>query len=243
MHGLNAIFKRELTGYFTTPVAYVFIAIFLLSSGAFTFYLGGLYESGQASLEPFFRWHPWLYLFLVPAVSMRLWAEERRLGTIELLFTMPVPFWQLVVGKFLAAWVFTIIALICTFPIWMTVGFLGNPDHGLIMAGYWGSMLMAGGYLAIGSCISAFTKNQVIAFVISVFVCFLFTVAGFPMVLGFFQSWLPQFLLDLISSFSFLTHFMEMQRGVLELSGIFYFLTLIAFWLFLTTIILENKRG
>lgn len=243
MHGLTAVLKRELTGYFTTPVAYVFIAIFLLSSGAFTFYLGGLYESGVASLEPFFQWHPWLYLFLVPAVSMRLWAEERRSGTIELLLTMPIPLWQVVMGKFLAAWAFTAIALAFTLPIWTTVSYLGNPDHGVIIAGYLGSLLMAGGYLAIGSCMSALTRNQVVAFVLSVFVCFAFTVAGFPMVLGFFQGWMPQVLLDLISSFSFLTNFMAIQRGVLELSTVLYFFSLMALWLYITTIVLDSKKG
>ena len=243
MHGLKAIFKRELTGYFTTPVAYVFIAIFLLSSSAFTFFLGGFYEGGKATLEPFFHWHPWLYLFLVPAVSMRLWAEERRAGTMEILFTMPVPLWHMVLGKFLAAWAFTAIALACTFPIWITVSYLGDPDHGVIMAGYLGSLLMAGGYLAIGSAMSALTRNQVIAFVISVFVCFLFTLAGFPMVLSFFQSWMPQFLLDLISSFSFLSNFTAMESGVMELPAIIYFFSLMALWLFITTVVLETKRG
>jgi ABC-2 type transport system permease protein len=243
MNGLKAIYKRELTGYFATPVAYVFIAIFLLSCGAFTFFIGGLYESGNASLAPFFQWHPWLYLFLVPAVSMRLWAEERRSGTMEVLFTMPVPLWQLVLGKFFAAWMFTAIALCFTFPIWTTISYLGNPDHGIIIASYLGSLLMAGGYLAIGSCMSALTRNQVIAFVISVFVCFLFTVAGFPMVLSFFEGWLPQFMIDLISSFSFMSNFTAIQNGVLEMSAVVYFVSLIMFWLFTTTIILETKRG
>ena len=188
MKSTTTILKRELRGYFTTPVAYVFIVIFLLLTGILTFYMGGFFEREQADLAPFFFFHPWLYLILVPAISMRLWAEERKTGTIELLLTLPISTGQAVVGKFLAAWAFTAAALVATFPIWITVNFLGDPDNGVILAAYVGSLLMAGGYLAIGSCISAMTNNQVIAFVVSLVGCLLFILAGLPAVLDFFTG-------------------------------------------------------
>jgi ABC-2 type transport system permease protein len=241
-YGLTAILRKELISYFATPVAYVFIAIFLLTSGAFTFYLSDFYGRGIADLKPFFAWHPWLYLFLIPAISMRLWAEERKSGTLEILITSPIPLWQMVAGKFLAAWVFTCVALLCTIPIWLTVSYLGNPDHGVIFASYIGSALMAGGYLAIGSCISALTSSQVVAFIISVVVCFAFTVSGFPMVLGFFQGWLPQIFLDVISSFSFLSNFDEITRGILELRSIGFFLTFIVLMLYLNAYALSKNK-
>lgn len=175
------VFRRELAGYFATPVAYVFIVIFLFLNGIFTFYLGDFYERGQADLQPFFTWHPWLYLFLVPALGMRLWAEERRSGTIELLMTLPISVGQAVLGKFLAAWAFTAIGLVLTFPVWITVNYLGDPDNGVVLAGYFGSLMLAGASLAIAACLSALTRNQVIAFVVAVSVCFLFTVAGLPL--------------------------------------------------------------
>src|SRR5436309_12871241 len=182
MRQVYAIFKREFGAYFATPLAYVFIVIFLLAMGTFTFYVGHFYENGVASLGVFFSYHPWLYLFLIPAVGMRLWAEERLLGTMEFLLTLPVPVWASVVGKFLAAWAFAGVALLLTFPIWITVNYLGSPDNGVIFASYIGSFLMAGAFLAIGSCISACTRNQVIAFILTVVVCFLFLLAGFPLV-------------------------------------------------------------
>jgi ABC-2 type transport system permease protein len=237
------IFKRELTGYFATPIAAVFIVIFLMLAGAFTFYLGNFFARGQADLLPFFNFHPWLYLVLIPALAMRMWAEERREGTIELLFTLPVTLWEAVVGKFLAAWCFTGIALALTFPMWVTVNVLGGPDNGVILAGYIGSFLMAGGFMAIGSCVSAFTKNQVIAFVISVLVGLGFVLSGFPMVLDFFSGWTPQFFLELVSSFSFLAHFNAISRGVIDIRDIVYFLSLIGFWLFATALILEWKKA
>lgn len=212
-------------------------------AGAFTFYLGNFFARGQADLLPFFNFHPWLYLVLIPALAMRMWAEERREGTIELLFTLPVTLWEAVVGKFLAAWCFTGIALALTFPMWVTVNVLGEPDNGVIMAGYIGSFLMAGGFMAIGSCVSAFTKNQVIAFVISVLVGLGFVLSGFPMVLDFFSGWTPQFFLELISSFSFLTHFNAISRGVIDIRDLVYFLSLIGFWLFATALILEWKKA
>src|ERR1700744_767650 len=177
------IFKREFAAYFATPLAYVFIVIFLVAMGAFTFYVGRFYDNGIADLSVFFAYHPWLYLFLIPAIAMRLWAEERRSGTMELLLTLPVPLWATVLGKFLAAWVFAGLALVLTFPIWITVNYLGDPDNGVILASYAGSILMAGAYLAIGACISATTDNQLSAFVVTVVVCFMFTVSGAPLVL------------------------------------------------------------
>ncbi len=237
------ITKRELNGYFATPVAYVFIVIFLLMAGLFTFYMGAFYERGQADLSSFFDWHPWLYLFLIPAISMRLWAEERRNGTIELLMTLPVSVTQTVVGKFLAAWIFTGIALVLTFPMWITVNFLGSPDNGVVITSYLGSLLMAGGYLSIGSCISSLTKNQVIAFVISIAVCFLFTVSGLPIVLNFFSSWTPQALLDTIASFSFVSNFTDLTKGVIDIRNIIYFLSLIVAALSLNILSINSRKG
>ena len=243
MNLIRAVFRRELRSYFATPVAYVFIVIFLMLMGAFTFYLGGFYERGQADLRPFFDFHPWLYLFLVPAIAMRLWAEERKSGTVELLMTLPVSPMQAVVGKFLAAWAFAGIALALTFPIWITVNYLGDPDNGAIIAGYVGSFLMAGGFLAIGSCISALTRNQVIAFVITVVVCFGFLLAGFPLVLDAFSGWAPQFLLDGIASLSFLTHFADISRGVIDLRDLVYFALVIGTFLYANMIALQWKQA
>ena len=243
MNMIRALFRRELRSYFATPVAYVFIVIFLMMMGAFTFYLGGFYERGQADLRPFFDFHPWLYLFLIPAVAMRLWAEERKSGTIELLMTLPVSPLQAVVGKFLAAWAFAGIALALTFPTWITVNYLGDPDNGAILAAYIGSFLMAGGFLAIGSCLSALTRNQVIAFVITVVVCFGFLLAGFPLVLDAFSGWAPQFLVDGIASLSFLTHFADISRGVIELRDLVYFALVIGTFLFANMIVLQWKQA
>jgi ABC-2 type transport system permease protein len=243
MKGIYSVFKRELAGYFNTPLAYIFIVIFLFLTGIFTFYLGNFFSRGQADLKPFFMFHPWLYLFLVPAISMRLWAEERRSGSIELLLTLPISLWTAVLGKFLAAWAFTTIALACTFPMWLTVAYLGAPDHGVILASYLGSILMAGGYLAIGSAVSALTKNQVIAFVVSVVICFLLTVSGAPMVLDVFTAWAPQVLVNVVASFSFLSHFQAIMDGVIDLRDLIYFATVIAFWLFANLVIVEAKKA
>ncbi|HEY8949576.1 MAG TPA: ABC transporter permease [Rhizomicrobium sp.] len=242
MNQVWPIFRREFATYFATPLAYVFIIIFLFAMGAFTFYIGNFYSNGVADLTVFFGYHPWLYLFLVPAIAMRLWAEERRTGTMELLLTLPVPLWATVVGKFLAAWAFTGIALALTFPIWLTVNFLGSPDNGVILASYIGSFLMAGGYLAIGAAISAMTSNQVIAFVVSVVVCFLFTVSGAPVVLDFFHDWAPLLLLNTIASFSFLTHFSAITAGVIDLRDVIYFVSLIALFLLLNVVVIDLKR-
>ena len=243
MRHIITVFKRELGSYFATPVAYVFIVIFLIMSGALTFYLGNFYERGQADLVPFFQFHPWLYLFLVPAIAMRLWAEERKSGSIELLMTLPISIGDSVIGKYLAAWVFIGIALVLTFPIWLTVNYLGNPDNGVILAAYIGSFLMAGGFLAIGSCISAMTKNQVIAFIITVVICFLFLLAGTSLVLNFFKVWIPQNIVDAVSSLSFLTHFVSISRGVIDIRDIIYFVSLIGFWLYANTLIVEMKKA
>jgi ABC-2 type transport system permease protein len=242
MSAVWPIFRREFATYFATPLAYVFIVIFLFAMGAFTFYIGNFYQNGVADLTVFFGYHPWLYLFLVPAIAMRLWAEERRTGTMELLLTLPVPLWATVVGKFLAAWAFTGLALALTFPIWLTVNFLGSPDNGVILASYIGSFLMAGGYLAIGAAISAMTSNQVIAFVVSVVMCFLFTVSGAPLVLDFFRDWAPLLLINTIASFSFLTHFSAITAGVIDLRDAIYFISLIALFLLVNIVVIDLKR-
>lgn len=243
MENVKIIFWRELVGYFATPIAYVFIVIFLFLSGIFTFYMGTFYERGQADLVPFFTFHPWLYLFLIPALSMRLWAEERKGGTIELLLTLPITMGQAVLGKFLATWCFIAITLFLTFPMWITVNYLGDPDNGVIFASYLGSLLMAGAFLAIGACISAVTRNQVIAFVVSVVVCLLFVLSGFPLVINFFSAWAPDFLVQLISSFSFLSHFNAISKGVIDLRDVIYFVSLIVFFLFVNAILIEYKKA
>jgi len=243
MRNVGIIMRRELASYFATPLAYVFILIFLVLAGSFTFYLGGFYERGQADLDPFFTFHPWLYLFLIPAISMRLWAEERKSGTIELLLTQPVTLWDAVVGKFLAAWLFTALALALTFPLWLTVNYLGKPDNGAILAAYLGSLLLAGGFLAIGSCMSALTRNQVVAFILAVVACFAFLLAGFPMVLDLFRSWAPQVLVDAVASLSFLTHFESIAKGVIDLRDLLYLAMLIGFFLLATAIALELRKA
>jgi len=242
MNQVWPIFKREFAAYFATPLAYVFIVIFLFAMGAFTFYIGHFFDNGVADLSVFFAYHPWLYLFLVPALSMRLWAEERRSGTMELLLTLPIPLWATVLGKYLAAWAFTGVALALTFPIWLTVNFLGSPDNGVILASYIGSFLMAGGYLAIGSAISATTSNQVIAFVVSVVVCFLFTISGAPLVLDFFRAWAPFAVVSAIASFSFITHFSAITQGVIDLRDLIFFFSLIALFLAANIVAVDLRR-
>jgi ABC-2 type transport system permease protein len=242
MRQVLAVFKREFAAYFATPLAYVFTVIFLFAMGAFTFYVGRFYDNGIADLSVFFGYHPWLYLFLVPAIGMRLWADERRTGTVELLLTLPIPVWATVLGKFLAAWAFTAVALVLTFPIWITVNVLGQPDNGVILASYIGSLLMAGGYLAISAAISASTDNQVIAFVVSVAVCFLFTISGAALVIDFFQLWAPVILVNTISSFSFLTHFQAITSGVIDLRDLIYFASLIALFLAFNVVLIDLKK-
>lgn len=243
MSQIVTVFKREFVGYFVTPIAYVFLAIFVFLSGIFTFYMGSFFERGQADLQPFFQFHPWLYLFLIPALAMRLWAEERRGGTIELLLTLPLTIPQAVLGKFFAAWAFSGIALVLTFPIWITVNYLGDPDNGVIVASYVGSLLMAGAFLAIGACVSALTRNQVIAFVVSAVVCLGFVLSGFPLVLEFFSAWAPDFLVQAVSSFSFLSHFNAISEGVIEFRDIVFFVSLIVFWLFANALVIDLKKA
>lgn len=243
MHNVATIFRREFASYFATPLAFVFIIIYLILLGSFAFYLGSFYERGQADLEPFFTFHPWLYLFLIPALSMRMWAEERKTGTIELLMTLPVTLWQAVLGKFAAAWAVAGVALALTFPIWITVNYLGDPDNGTILAAYIGSFLMAGGFMAIGACLSAVTRNQVIAFIVSAVVCLAFVLIGFGPFVAVFRGWIPQTIVDSIASLSFYTHFESIRKGVIDLRDLLYFATLIAAWLTANAIVLELKKA
>lgn len=243
MSGVAAVFKRELASYFATPIAYVFIVIFLVLAGVFTFFYGGFYETGQADLSAFFYWHPWLYLFLVPALSMRLWAEERKSGSIELLMTLPIETWQAVFGKYLAAWAFTAISIALTFPIWITVEYLGEPDNGVIIAAYFGSILMAGGFLAVGACISAATKNQVIAFILSVVACFILLAPGLGVVQQLLSGVAPQWLVDGLASLGFQEHFDYISKGVIDLRDLIYFALLIGAALYANTIVLEMKKA
>ncbi len=240
---IQAIMKRELGGYFTSPVAYVFLVIFLLLTGFFTFTVGNFFERGDASLVSFFTWHPWLYLFLVPAAGMRLWSEERRLGTLELLLTMPVTTWQAILGKFLASWLFLLIALALTFPVWITVNWLGSPDNGVIVAGYVGSALLAGAYLAISCMTSAITRNQVISFIVSVVICLFLILAGFTPVTDLLVRWANPVFVQTIASFSVMTHFEGFQRGVLDLRDVVFFVSVIGFALFTTGVIVRSHRA
>jgi ABC-2 type transport system permease protein len=237
------IAKREFAGYFNTALAFVFVVIFVSLTSAFAFYVGNMFGRGQADLAVFFQYHPWLYLMLVPAIAMRLWAEERKAGTIELLMTLPIAPWQAILGKYLAAWAFIGVALALTFPIWITVNVLGNPDNGVIVASYIGSFLMAGAYLAIGSFISALTKNQVIAFIVSALICFLFIMAGLNLVLGFMREWAPAFVVSGLESMSFLSHFQQITRGIIGLPTLIFYLSLIAFFLFANTLAVEQKKA
>src|SRR6202789_2657816 len=243
MNRVGVVFRRELRSYFSTPLAYVFIVIFLVLAAVFTFQVGGFLERNQADLQSFFRWHPWLYLVLIPAISMRLWAEERNSGSIELLITLPVTLWQAVLGQVLAASCLAGIALLLTFPIWITVDYLGSPDNGAILAAYVGSFLMAGGFLAIGTCLSAATRNQVVAFITAAVVGFLFLLAGFPLVLDLVRGVLPQVLVDSIASLSFFTHFEAISKGVIDLRDVVYFAALIGFWLAATALVLDMKKA
>jgi ABC-2 type transport system permease protein len=243
MHNVRTLFRREFASYFATPLALVFIVIFLLLAGGFAFYLGGFYERGQADLAAFFSYHPFLYLFLIPALSMRLWAEERKSGTIELLMTLPITPWQAVLGKYLAAWAFAGVALALTFPMWLTVNYLGDPDNGAILAAYIGSFLMAGGFLAIGACLSAATRNQVIAFIVTVVICFCFLLSGHPLVLALVEGWAPQPLIDAFASLSFYTHFQAISKGVIDVRDLLFFGVVIGAWLIANTIVLDLKKA
>ena len=243
MRNVKLIFIREFAAYFATPLAYVFIVIFLMLAGLLTFFMGSFLERDQADLVPFFEFHPWLYLFLVPALSMRLWAEERKLGTIELFLTLPISMTQAVTGKFLAAWGFSVTALLLTFPFWITVNHLGNPDNGVVFASYIGSALMAGAYLAIGSMISACTKNQVIAFVVTTTICFVLTLTGSPVILDFFSAWASADIVQAVGNFGFLPHFQSIQRGVIDFRDIIFFGSIIIIALIANAIIIDWRKA
>jgi ABC-2 type transport system permease protein len=243
MNNIFTIFRRELTTYFSTPLAYVFIVIFLALSGALAFYAGAFFDRNQADLNSFFTFNPWLFLIFAPAIAMRLWSEERKSGTVEILMTLPITIGQAVVGKFFAAWVFLLLALALTFPLWLTINYLGDPDNTVIFGGYLGSWLMAGAFLGLCSCLSALTKNQVIAFILGAAVSFLFMMSGLTMVLSIFQGWAPAFIIDLVSSLSFLTHFNGIAKGVIDLRSVVYFISFIVLVLFLNTIIIEFKKA
>lgn len=243
MNPTMAVVRRELRSYFVTPVAYVFLVIFLVLSGILTFYVGDFYDRGIADLQPFFVMHPWLYLILVPAVSMRLWAEEAKSGTLELLLTLPITLWQAMLGKFLAAWFFVGLALMLTFPVWITVNYLGSPDNGIIIAGYIGSWLMAGAFLAIGACLSTFTSSQVVAFILTIVVCVLLILAGQSQVLDFFQGTLPRRLVNGVAHLSMLRHYEAIARGVLDVRDLLYFVLTIVAWLTAGVLVLDMKRS
>ena len=243
MRAIRIICARELEAYFTSPVAYVFLVIFLLLVGFFTFTAGAFFERGEASLGAFFAWHPWLYLMLVPAVGMRVWAEERRSGTIELLLTLPVAPWQAIVAKFLASWLFLALALALTFPAIVTVNVLGDPDNGVIAAGYLGSFLLAGAYLAVSCMTSAMTRNQVVAFILAVVVCLFLVLAGFNPVTDLMVRWASPALVDTVAAFSVITHFDGFQRGVIDAKDLVYFLSVIGFALFATGVVIRGHRS
>ncbi|RDS81204.1 ABC transporter permease [Dyella monticola] len=243
MNPTIAVMRRELRSYFVTPVAYVFLVIFLVLAGILTFYAGGFYDRRIADLQPFFEMHPWLYLILVPAVSMRMWAEEAKSGTLELLLTLPINLWQAMFGKFLAAWLFVGLALLLTFPIWITVNYLGSPDNGIIVAGYLGSWLMAGAFLAIGACLSTVTSSQVVAFVLTAVVCVLLILVGQSQVLDFFQGALPRRLVNGVAHLSMFRHYEAIARGVLDVRDLLYFILTIAAWLTAGVLVLDMKRS
>jgi len=239
---VSAVMRRELRSYFVTPVAYLFLVIFLVLSGILTFYAGDFYERGQADLQPFFVMHPWLYLILVPAITMRMWAEEAKSGTLELLLTLPLTLWQAMLGKFLAAWLFIGLALVLTFPVWVTVNYLGAPDNGVILVGYLGSWLMAGTFIAIGACMSALTRSQVVAFILTALVSVLLILAGQPQVMDFFHGTLPRQLVNAAAHLSMLRHFQAIARGVLDLRDVLYFLLSMIGWLIAGVLLLDLKR-
>ncbi|MDM8517193.1 ABC transporter permease subunit [Desulfobacterales bacterium HSG16] len=242
VNNVKAIMKRELTGYFGSALAYVFIVIFLLLSGFFTFYISKFFEVGQADLRGFFQWHPWIFIILIPAVAMRLWSEERRMQTIELILTFPVTVWEVIIGKFLAAWIFIGVALALTFPIVITVSYLGNPDMGTIFCAYMGSFLMAGAFLSVGIMTSALTRSQVISFVLAVAACLVFILAGYPPITEMLPGWTPGWFMSIVNEMSFLTHFISIERGILDLRDLVYYSSVIFFMLFANGIIIQNRR-
>jgi ABC-2 type transport system permease protein len=242
MSPLQAVMRRELRSFFVTPLAWVFLIIFLIMAGMLTFYVGDFYERGQADLQPFFAMQPWLYLILAPAVSMRMWSEEVKSGSGELLLSLPISLGHAMLGKFLAAWLFMGLALALTFPIWITVNYLGSPDNGIIVAGYLGSWLMAGAFLAIGACLSALTRSQVVAFILAGTVCFVLILIGQPQVQDFFHGALPLRLINALGALSIMRHFEAIARGVLDVRDVLYFLLSIVAWLSAGVILLDLKR-
>ena len=240
---IRIVFQREFMSYFTTPLAAIFLAVFLALSAGLAFLAAGFFDRNQADLATFFTWHPWLFMILMPAIGMRLWAEERRAGTIELLMTLPVATWELVIGKFLAGWAFTGVALLLTVPMWVTVNYLGSPDNGVIFASYVGSWLMAGAFLALATCISALTKNQVIAFILATIAGFLLVMAGFDLVLASVRGWAPQFLVEIVQSLSFLSHFNRLSQGVIEFPTLVFFLSMIAVCLWINIVVVDLKKA
>ncbi|HFB2048853.1 MAG: ABC transporter permease subunit [Hyphomicrobiaceae bacterium] len=243
MRKIQIIFWREFSAYFETTLAYTFVAIFAALTNAFTFYVGNFFTRGQADLQVFFQYHPWIYLILVPAIAMRLWAEERKSGSIEMLMTLPITSSHAILGKFLAAWAFITVALTITFPIWLTVNYLGDPDNGVILASYFGSVLMAGAFLAIGSFVSALTKNQVIAFITTSGICFLFIMSSHPLVLEFVRVWAPDFIVSSIESVSFLRHFRQITQGLITLPTLIFYVSLITFFLFANKLVIDQKKA
>ncbi|WP_371196160.1 ABC transporter permease subunit [Glaciecola sp. SC05] len=243
MNAIWIVSKREFASFFVTPVGYIFIAIFLSMSGVFTFMFGNLYERGEADLLPFFNFHPWLYLFLVPAIAMRTWSEERKSGTIELLMTLPLSTFRIVVGKFLAAWLVLAVCLLLTAPLWITVNYLGDPDNGVIFASYIGSWLMSGAFLAVSMCMSALTKNQVVAFILAIVLCFFFVLTGSPIVLNLLSDWAPNWVVDTVASLSFLGQFQDIAKGVINANDVVFFVATIVIWLFANQVIIDHKKA
>ncbi len=243
MNAILTLTKRELFHYFATPVATVFVVIFIALNALAAFQMAQLFEVGQATLTSFFNMQPWLYLFFIPALTMRLWAEERKSGSIELLLTLPISTAQAVIAKFLATWLFAGIALIGTMPLWITINYLGDPDNGVILASYLGSWLMSAGFIAIGQCLSATTRNQVIAFVVSVVVCFVFVFIGAPALLEAFTQWLPTRAIDALSALSFSGHFQNIARGVLDLRDVLFFIVMSTAWLLATWAVVERNKA
>jgi len=243
MNSIWTITKRELAGYFNSPVAYVFLVIFLLMTAAFTFLIGQFMDRNQATLQPFFMWHPWIYLFLVPAVGMRLWSEERRQGTMELLLTLPISLWHCIVGKFLASWIFLTLALVMTFPIWITVNYLGDPDNSVIVASYIGSFFLAGAYLSITSMTSAFTRNQVISFILSVVICLFLVLCGWPPVTDVVETLAPRSVVEFVAAFSVMPGIEQFNNGQIDSRTVIYFLSVIGFPLFATSVIIRGLRA
>tara|TARA_B100001179_G_scaffold229513_1_gene215385 strand:+ start:679 stop:1410 length:732 start_codon:yes stop_codon:yes gene_type:complete len=243
MKSIWTITKRELAGYFNSPVAYVFLVIFLLMTAAFTFLIGQFMDRNQATLQPFFMWHPWIYLFLVPAVGMRLWSEERRQGTMELLLTLPISLWHCIIGKFLASWIFLTLALVMTFPIWITVNYLGNPDNSVIVASYIGSFFLAGAYLSITSMTSALTRNQVISFILSVVICLFLVLCGWPPVTDVVETLAPRSIVEFVAAFSVMPGIEQFNNGQIDSRTVIYFLSVIGFPLFATSVIIRGLRA